>query len=84
MPKFGEETETPCACGIALSALRGKRVVRRSSVALVCLALIAETPPSPLSEPSRLCGGVIKPEFVGFLCAISLGLTDGGGGLISK
>jgi hypothetical protein len=62
VPSPGAETETPCACGIALNAFRGNSVVRKSSVALVCLALIAETPPSSLSEPPRLSGGVTRPD----------------------
>ena len=62
VPKFGEETETPCAYGIALSAFRGNSVVRKSSIAWVCFALMAETPPSALSDSSRLSGGVTKPE----------------------
>ena len=80
VPRFGEETETPCAYGIALNAFRGNSVVRKSSVALVCFALMAETP----SESSRLSGGVTKPEQLEGLCAISLGPTDGGGGLMLK
>lgn len=84
VPRFGEETETPCACGIALSALRGNNVVNKSSVALVCLALIADIPPSAFSESSRLSGGVTRPESLGCLCLIFLGLTEGGGGLRLK
>ena len=61
VPKLGEETERLCACGMALSALRGNSVVKKSRVALVCLELKAETPPLELSESSRLCGGVTKP-----------------------
>ena len=86
VPKLGEETETPCASGIALSVFRGNSVVRKSSVAFVCLALIADTPPSAFSESSRLSGGVWRPVPSGCLCMcmISLGLTDGGGGVRSK
>jgi hypothetical protein len=83
VPRLGEETETPCACGIALSAFRGNSVVRKSSVALACLALMAETP-STLSESSRLCGGVTRPVSLGCLRTISWGQTDGGGGLMLK
>jgi len=81
VPRFGEETETPCAYGMALNAFRGKSVVRKSRVALLCFALIAETPPS-LSP--RLRGGVTKPELLDGLWMISCGSTDGGGGLILK
>jgi len=84
VPRLGEETETPCAYGMALSAFRGNSVVRNSSVALACFALMAETPPSALSESSRLSGGVTKPKLWGGLCTISLGATDGGGGLMLK
>lgn len=79
VPRFGEETETPCAYGMALSAFRGNSVVRKSRVALVCFSLIAETPPP---ESSRLNGGVTKPESLDGLWTISWGLTDGGGGLM--
>jgi len=84
VPRLGEETETPCAYGMALNALRGNSVVRNSSVALECFALMAEIPLSPLSESSRLCGGVTSPELLGVLCTISWGPIDGGGGLMLK
>ena len=81
VPRFGEETETPCAYGMALNAFRGNRVVRNSRVALVCFSLIAETPPS---VSPRLSGGVTKPKLLEGLGTISCGTTDGGGGLILK
>jgi len=84
VPRFGEETETPCANGIALNAFRGNSVVRKSSIALVCFALMAETLPSTLSESSRLSGGVTKPDPLEGLCTISRGPTDGGGGFMLK
>ena len=84
VPGLGEETETPCAYCMALNAFRGNSEARNSSVAWVCFALMAETPPSALSESLRLCGGVTKPEPWGGLCTISLGATDGGGGLMLK
>ena len=84
VPRFGEETETPCANGIALNAFRGKSVVRKSSIALVCFALMAETPPSTLSESPKLSGGVTKPDMLEGLCTISRGQTDGGGGFMLK
>ena len=84
MPRLGEETETPCAYGMALKAFRGNSVVRSSSVALACFALMADTPPSLLSEPSRLGGGVTRPEVLDGLCTMSWGPMDGGGGLMLK
>ena len=84
VPRLGEETETPCAYGMALKAFRGNSVVRSSSVALACFALMADTPPSLLSEASRLGGGVTRPEVLDGLCTMSWGPMDGGGGLMLK
>jgi len=82
VPRLGEDTETPCAYGMALNAFRGNSVVRNSSVALVCFALIAEIPPSAPSESPRLSGGVTSPEMSGVFWTISWGPMDGGGGLM--
>lgn len=46
------------ACGMAASALRGKRADKNSSAASRCFALIAAMLPSPSSLSSGVSGGV--------------------------
>jgi hypothetical protein len=84
VPKLGEETETPCAYGIALSmhsvetAWSGSRELPWSAWHLW-----------QTLHPLRF--RIFKTEWrgvqtrtLGCLCMISLGLTDGGGGLRLK
>lgn len=62
-PRSGASIVTLLAYGRAPSAFRGKRVLKKSSASLLCLALIAEMLPLPASSTSSgVRGGVTRSD----------------------